>query len=115
MNPEETVISGKRSQIVVREHLWCDVTALAKELADCETEMGLVLMHGDPESSQRAYPAHEAWAVSEWLANKLKLREQRVEKIGGQHYWARESDDPILHRDPVLADIIECVDKERRP
>jgi len=106
MNPEETAIAGKRRYITVREHLWCDVTALVQELADAEADIGLVILHGDPESSQRAYEAHEIWAVSEWLAIKLKMREQRVERVGGQHYWARESDNPILCKDPVLAKII---------
>lgn len=86
-------------------HCLCNVTALVEELLKFDSELAFDLMHGDPESEQLAYPADQVWAVSDWLAGKLRKNEERVLKLGDQHFWARRGNGPCVHLDEVFLKI----------
>lgn len=107
------VLREQRDRKIARAHIWCNVTDLVQELVDAESEWALELWHGCPESSQRAYPAKHIWVVSPTWAMKLRMREQRVEKLGEQYYWASEHGD-LPYRDPVVRRIIESISSESK-
>lgn len=86
-------------------HCLCNVTALIEELMKFDSEVAFELMHGDPESEQLAYPADQVWAVSDWLAGLLRKHNERVLKLGDQHFWARRGTCPAVHLDAVFLQI----------
>jgi hypothetical protein len=95
-------IQAKR---IVSEHILCNVTALFSEMREHDVDLGAEMLDGHPEDTQRAYEALEVWAVTSWLADKLKRHDHRVLTIGGWDYWARGGSGQSLYMDTVIQEI----------
>lgn len=89
-------------------HCLCNVTPLVEELLKFDSEVALAMMHGDPESSQLAYPADQIWAVSDWLAGMLRKHGERVVRLGTQSFWARRGAGACVHLDEVFLRIAKA-------
>jgi len=92
----------ERARSLQSKHVLGDVTPLALALAEAQSDLGLELMHGDPESCQLAYPAGQVLMVTAYLADKLKASGERVISAGSCFYWARKDATPCIHLDDVF-------------
>ena len=104
-NPEEAVITQRRPQQIVEQHVLCNVTGLINMLVEYDDEDARELMYGHGEDDEGAL---EVWAVTKWLADKLIARDHRVHQIWGQYYWARCATGQAIRMDSVIEEIASC-------
>ena len=94
-------------QQVVEQHVQANVTGLIAALVEYNDEEAMLLQHGDPESSEEAYPAHEVWAIDEWLAERLVKNGGRIGMWWTGHYWARGATGQAIHMDTIIQAIAD--------